>query len=443
MLLAIYLCWSLLAPTQSISRELVLYNLIWFAALLIILTTRGETNHVAIGALGIAILFWGIGSLIASYGQFFTVSDQWGYLPEIFYIAFYPLALLALIQISKGKRPLEPLETLDSLICGLGFSSLIATGTYLLIFRSIDISQVNYLHIYYPIADITIFVASLIVLIKSKFALQLILFTSAISIFSAADLYYLWITLNQSYQFGTFLDSIWIFAIYLFSLSQSDGVGNIGMRTEIPPILVAISIFLSPILIAMSALRPDLFPLYLLIPTIANLLLAFIRMNSALTHARTLSDERTLARTDELTGLPNRRKLIHELSSTSDFEGALLLMDLNQFKPLNDQYGHAFGDLVLREVAKRFSRALPGDALLARLGGDEFGVIVRGSYEETLEAAHALHASLSYPLIINGSHIRVGVSIGHVYNDGAGELLKRADIAMYRAKQMDMGVAQS
>ena len=75
--------------------------------------------------------------------------------------------------------------------------------------------------------------------------------------------------------------------------------------------------------------------------------------------------------------------------------------------------------------------------------GDEFGVLIRGSYEEAIESAHALRASVSYPFSIDGREITVGVSIGIVHNDGAGELLKRADAAMYRAKHLGMGVAQS
>ena len=132
-----------------------------------------------------------------------------------------------------------------------------------------------------------------------------------------------------------------------------------------------------------------------------------------------------------------------EIESFSEVEGALLLLDLNEFKPVNDAHGHEVGDLVLREVARRFTRVLPDDAILARLGGDEFGVLVEGSYEETLEVAYALRAALSYPFNLRGMNIEVGVSIGHVQNDGAGSLLQRADSAMYRAKSSDMGVAQS
>jgi diguanylate cyclase (GGDEF)-like protein len=163
--------------------------------------------------------------------------------------------------------------------------------------------------------------------------------------------------------------------------------------------------------------------------------LAFIRMTLVIRQANNLGEEKVLARTDELTGLPNRRRLIAELSTFNEVEGALLLLDLDGFKPVNDSYGHEMGDRILRQVAQRFSRSLPSGAILARLGGDEFGVIAAGSDDATLELASALKATLSYPFIINGKSISIGVSIGHVRNDGKGDLLHRADLAMYEAKR--------
>jgi diguanylate cyclase (GGDEF)-like protein len=77
------------------------------------------------------------------------------------------------------------------------------------------------------------------------------------------------------------------------------------------------------------------------------------------------------------------------------------------------------------------------------LGGDEFGVLLHGNFDECLEYAYALRASLSYPFTIAGDALSVGVSIGVVYNDGKGELLKRADHAMYRAKHQELGVVHS
>jgi|TARA_B110000503_G_C7041926_1_gene368573 diguanylate cyclase len=167
----------------------------------------------------------------------------------------------------------------------------------------------------------------------------------------------------------------------------------------------------------------------------ATLFLAFIRMVFVIRQANNLGEEKLLARTDELTGLPNRRRLIAELSTFSNIEGALMLLDLDGFKPVNDKYGHEMGDQILRQVAQRFSRSLPSGAILARLGGDEFGVLVAGNSELTLELANALQATLSYPFTVNGNVISISVSIGHVRNDGAGDLMQRADLAMYEAKR--------
>jgi diguanylate cyclase (GGDEF)-like protein len=116
-------------------------------------------------------------------------------------------------------------------------------------------------------------------------------------------------------------------------------------------------------------------------------------------------------------------------------EGALMLLDLNGFKQVNDQCGHGAGDQVLIQVAARFARVLPQSALLARLGGDEFGVLLNGTSHSTLEIVQALKACVSYPFLIDGKNISVGVSIGHVSNSEGGDLLAKADAAMYVAKR--------
>jgi len=149
-----------------------------------------------------------------------------------------------------------------------------------------------------------------------------------------------------------------------------------------------------------------------------------------------------LARTDELTGLPNRRKLVSEIESFMGKDGSFLLLDLDGFKPVNDLHGHATGDKVLQQVAARFSRSLPYGALLARLGGDEFGVLYEGSYESAMDVALALRATLSYPFTIENVDIHIGVSIGVAANNGAPDLLRRADDAMYRAKREGLGVCR-
>ena len=255
--------------------------------------------------------------------------------------------------------------------------------------------------------------------------------------FTLTDFYYLWSQIKGTYQFGQFSDEGWLIGLVLISLSLWYQSNESKSQGKIHPALIAMSIFISPTLLSAIALRPDYFPTYVVIPTITTLLLAFIRMTLVIRQANNLGEEKVLARTDDLTGLPNRRRLIAEIASFNDVEGALLLLDLDGFKPVNDRYGHEMGDRILRQVAQRFSRSLPSGAILARLGGDEFGVIAPGSDEATLELASALKATLSYPFIINGKSISIGVSIGHVRNDGNGDLLHRADLAMYETKRVN------
>jgi diguanylate cyclase (GGDEF)-like protein len=442
-LVTIEIVWRILSPIESALRDLYLYNFIWIAALLLILSAPLRVDRVALAAIALAITFWGLGSMAVSIDEFIVESPRFTFASQILYTLFYPLMIVAIPRLSATQSKLRPIELLDSLIFGLGFTSIVAIFLFLAIFPAGTLfASENFFSIFYPVGDLSLLLIALITLITKGFHAQLALFAIGILLFAATDIYYLWLSINNQYSFGAIADTGWLVAITLIATALSlKGFGSGGVE-PIHPALVAISIFISPILLAISALRPNIFPIYILIPSIANLILAFIRMSTTLREARALSNERTLARTDELTGVANRRRLLAELDNFSQVEGALLLLDLDGFKPVNDQYGHEVGDLILRQVAQRFTRTVPAGSIIARLGGDEFGILLRGNYEETLEIAHALRASLSYPFTVQGQKISVGVSVGIAHNDGAGNLLGRADSAMYRAKRSDMGVAQ-
>ncbi len=171
----------------------------------------------------------------------------------------------------------------------------------------------------------------------------------------------------------------------------------------------------------------------------------------------TLSNEATdkikrLAFYDSLTGLPNRRLLIDRLnkafasSARSGREGALLFVNLDNFKDINDTLGHDIGDLLLQQTAQRLESCLREGDTVARLGGDEFVVMLEDLSEQPIEAAaltkaisEKILASLSQPyqLATHEYHSTssIGATIFSDHGKSGEELLKRADIAMYQAKK--------
>ncbi|WP_445938781.1 putative bifunctional diguanylate cyclase/phosphodiesterase [Pseudomonas sp.] len=159
-----------------------------------------------------------------------------------------------------------------------------------------------------------------------------------------------------------------------------------------------------------------------------------------------------LAFSDELTGLPNRRLMLDRLQHAMDREqrentlGALLFIDLDHFKTVNDSLGHLVGDGLLREVTTRLASGLRAEDTLARMGGDEFVVLLEGldsnpqlAAEAAAITAEKLLKSLVGTCWIDGHELSISASIGialHPFGSQvAADVLKQADTAMYRAKQ--------
>jgi diguanylate cyclase (GGDEF)-like protein len=155
-----------------------------------------------------------------------------------------------------------------------------------------------------------------------------------------------------------------------------------------------------------------------------------------------------LAHHDPLTQLPNRRQLASRLggalsrASTTGRQLALLFVDLDNFKSINDTLGHNFGDRVLQLVAERLRTAVGPRSLLARLGGDEFTVLIEDvkSHDEVMERANDIVAALQQPLSIKGRVLSTSASVGaSLYPEHASDadsLLRAADVALFRAKEL-------
>ncbi|WP_293643434.1 GGDEF domain-containing protein [Sphingopyxis sp. RIFCSPHIGHO2_12_FULL_65_19] len=162
---------------------------------------------------------------------------------------------------------------------------------------------------------------------------------------------------------------------------------------------------------------------------------------------------RDLAHTDPLTGVANRRafdlRLDEEIAKGEESSPfAIALLDLNGFKPINDQHGHAIGDGVLCELAERLRRACGDHAVVARQGGDEFAILVpAGSPLLGTAIADHILAALAAPYRIGGQTIGVGAGIGTArwpeHGDSARKLLEIADRALYAAKAAERGLTSS
>ena len=190
---------------------------------------------------------------------------------------------------------------------------------------------------------------------------------------------------------------------------------------------------------------PGLLPLGVALATI-TLVIAIARSAYAFRQLRALADSKREARTDELTGLPNRRLFFERLlvcfePSPTPHRLAVLMIDLDRFKEINDSLGHHVGDDVLRQLGPRLTAAAGSTGTVARLGGDEFGLVLSPLVDtnEATEMAERVREVLRAPFELEGMSLRVDASIGIALAPDHGTtpetVLQKADVAMFAAKR--------
>ena len=196
----------------------------------------------------------------------------------------------------------------------------------------------------------------------------------------------------------------------------------------------------------------EIYPLYLSVTAVKDIkgfVTNYVATLTDITESKAASDEiKNLAFYDTLTHLPNRRLLMDRLKQaliTSRRNGAVLFLDLDQFKSLNDTLGHDMGDVMLQQVASRLSNCLRDGDTVARLGGDEFVILLEDLSEKPIEAAAQTEAiaekllnALNLPYQLGKYEHRSTASIGATlfsdYDTKLDTIIKHADIAMYQAK---------
>ncbi|MFF0788770.1 putative bifunctional diguanylate cyclase/phosphodiesterase [Streptomyces spiralis] len=221
----------------------------------------------------------------------------------------------------------------------------------------------------------------------------------------------------------------------------ADGLPTVARTALVRQGLVAVALLgIAPLVCVVAVAEPVLLPLFS-IPLIA--------LDATLWIARARAEEQLR---DRLTGLPNRQWLLERIWTALDdaerigARAALMLIDLDRFRSVNDTLGHLAGDRLLLQIADRLRQALPRGAEAARLGGDEFAVLlpVADSTTSATRVARALVTTLSSPLDLDGLTLVLEASAGvAVFPDHALDaegMLRRADVAMYQAKRDRTGV---
>ncbi len=376
------------------------------------------------------------------------------------YLMFYPLMLAGLIvAVRRQVRGLALPVWLDIVVGSLGAAAVLAVLLSPVLASAVlgPRSFATAVAVAYPMGDLLLVAAvgGIAALGSVRLGGRWGLPAAGLAVFTAADVLYALGVLANTYVVGTLLDAGWVIGLSLMATWVAGAVKREGSPAPQTPTATGASALLVSAFATIAGLGVLVMSSRTYVPMLAVVLAAMTLFAAA---ARTQLAYRQVARmadlrrrtaaTDELTGLPNRRALYAEgdrrLTDTPGRRRALLMLDLDKFKEVNDSLGHHAGDLVLVQVAARLRAYLPDYDLLARLGGDEFAVLLEDAdRDRAAEIVVGLRAAIAEPFTLEGITLHCAVSVGIALSPedgpGLGAMLRKADIAMFKAKASGTG----
>jgi diguanylate cyclase (GGDEF)-like protein len=431
------------------------------AALVCLLAVRRPgADRLAWAALAAAILLGILGNLVYTLVIARMDEEPFPSVADLFYLAYYlPLyvALVALIRTRVSR--FHASMWLDGVVGALGAGAVsvaVMLGPALELTDGTPAAVITSLA--YPIADVVLL--ALLVAVGAILGVRsdrvLLLLAAAIVANLVGDIVFLDLATQGIYVEGGPLDLTWLVAVTLMAVAAHVGgvaptdrpgtaTTRVGWRVLALPLACNVASLVVLGFDAGNRFNPAAGWL-----AVGCVLAALARVAITFREVRAFNEVKEQARTDELTGLPNRRALFEQVTTalgmaSAQRPAALLLLDLDGFKEVNDSLGHHAGDQLLRQIGPRLRQALRSDELLARLGGDEFAVLMPDAGLDQAEALAArLRELILQPITVEGIRLHVGVSIGvasaPVPAATVEELLRCADIAMYAAKAGRSGV---
>jgi diguanylate cyclase (GGDEF)-like protein len=418
-----------------------------------------------------------IGNLV--YGAY----DQAGQQPfpsiaDAFYLGFYPLLVAGLLAMptASTRRDLFAWRVWSNVaIVILGGGMALVHFVLMPTIAQLSADPLaTTISLAYPAGDLALLAALATIAARRPYAgdrATLALLMVAVSSWFFADLAFAILSASGSYAPGGIADVIWLAGDLGFVLAAQASLASLPRPDrDTPGETLTLSRFgpyamlglgLATLVLAAIGAQAEI----ALLAVLAAVLTALVVFRQLIDENQRRQAEDALvaehmeaaaratqeARHDALTGLPNRTKLYELLQA--EFAGSrltgrpvtLALVDLNNFKGINDHFGHAAGDRLLVEVARRLEQSVRESDAVTRLGGDEFAIVLPAtSAARGLEVADRAKAELERPFVLAGDEIAIGGAFGlatYPDSDVADEdgLMRRADIAMYRAKRGRLG----
>ena len=422
-------------------------------------------------ALGMAL--WGGGQLIWSYNQLFVDRPLPSpSLADAGYLGLAVPALLALLSLPGRRtpsaaimrRPSRLVVVLDGLVLVGALFVLTWTTTLGAVVRAGAPTDFAFgVAIAYPVTDLMAVIIVVLLLANSPVPRaahrQLVLLGAGLFGISFSDSFFAYLVASGAESMPALADAGFIIGPALLALAaltppvtagapEAEPAGGRWGHLLLPYVPVALTCGLIIVQLAVGAeidtteIAVETIVVALLITRQALTLVENNRLLNRVTESRQKLTHQAFH--DALTGLANRAlfrdRLDHALALHQRDGGglAVLFLDLDDFKAVNDRYGHAAGDGLLREAADRLTAGVRSGDTVARLGGDEFAVLLEGPGDAE-ETADKLLDALRRPYEIEGRAVRVGASVGFVdaadYPASAEELVRRADAAMYAGKR--------
>jgi len=427
---------------------------------------RSPNGRVAWGLTGVGVVSWGLGQAVWSYYEVGRgIEVPFPSLADAGFLLFPVLASVGVALYHGASRRRRSL-TSAILEAALLISSLFTVSWFLLLQELVADGDVGafgfWLSLAYPVGDVVLVTMVLHAVSQLRTApASLWLLSTGLVVMAVADSAFVWLIEAGTFSTGGWVDLAWITAFALMGVAAVQAHHESNLDTgRVDVTRLALFLPYLPFSLGMAAIAARVWVGdvgRLEVVTAGTLIvLVLCRQYAALTDNQELlaslrereSELRHLALHDPLTGLANRALLGDRMTHAATLRDdgttgpTLLLIDLDDFKEVNDAYGHGTGDELLVTVASRLTSCIRSHDTVARLGGDEFAILLEPPTEHADEVAERILTALAQEVSVEGTTVLISASvgIGEVARGFANEELRvsqamrEADTAMYAAK---------